>query len=240
MQSHSACAAASIDAVYEASDTKPYATSFALGNRPGKIDHLLDDANSSISRSGLCKQHGRTCCAFAGRPDVPSAGSPCQSSSRRRRFSGAEGTSIASTIAGHPLYKVTFDSVPQMLEQRRPLGCVFEQVLAFSKTDACAGRSPLFDFVSILSRFYLAVKVVKLNVALWAADCRRQRYFIAASSQEIGGQTAAEAWARRIDLALRFRQSAPTPIFGGALPSLGSVAAQARLTFAQELCLVGQ
>lgn len=212
----SACRALSIPVVYEGSDTKQSACTFVMNNYSSVVEHFYNDSAALASGRGQCLKHGTECqTSFEGRPDVLTAGTPCQPFSHFRQRAGPHGSRMSSTARGHPDFQITFGMVEDVVRARRPLTCIFEQVSGFNQQEHGEQETYLKQFTDMLMRYYGGVRAVRMDASTWAAGLSRQRIYIAAFDDTAGGARAAAKWASRMQEIHNFRKVLPlTQIFG--------------------------
>lgn len=153
------------------SDTKEAAQRFAVANH-SCITHFFTSMSSAMELEGQCAVHKRICRPDLQQIDILVAGTPCQPFSGRRFKRGASASTGVAT--DHPLWKTTFSELPALLEARRPLCALFEQVTGFAEEDRLTGESPLTQFTELILPYFASIRVVELNAATWA-DISRPR-----------------------------------------------------------------
>jgi hypothetical protein len=87
----------------------------------------------------------------------------------------------------HPAVGFALEVIPQILEQRKPKIVVFDQVAGFADIAPGAEESMLDQFVSMLSNYFAAVRVVQLDLKHWATASRDRceaHCFVKSSPQE--------------------------------------------------------
>eukprot|EP00969_Alexandrium_andersonii_P079578 3508731-Alexandrium_andersonii.AAC.1 len=84
------------------------------------------------------------------------------------------------------------------------MAAIFEQVLGFAHKGS-GGVSYLDQFCTMLRKHFDGVKAVHLNSNIWIEGVTRNRVYVCAFTQEMGGQAAATAWGAKVDAIISCR-----------------------------------
>ena len=212
-----------IPVTYNCADRKRISHEFVLANFGDIVTHFwtkMEEVESG-NRCSLCP--GQCTADFQQeRPDLLTEGAPCQALSDYRVKDGQTARTSADPM-DHPDFECQFSKTEAMLRRTRPLGALFEQVETFMTKSPHPG-APTFlkQFVAMLREFYTGVCAILLRADSFAKDAApRRRVYVAAFSEELGGQRSADTWGQMMLDGKRYcklgQETAPVFLIGGVL-----------------------
>jgi len=176
-------------------EKKKYAREFIVANFGDRVSHFWKDMDLVQSR-GRCELCTGPCSADfqKQRPDLLAEGAPCQALTNFRVKDG-QTPRTAKTPELHPDFECQFSKTEEVIKKTRPLGCIFEQIVAFMQKGRVTGYSFLQEFTDMLRKYYSGVVAILIRADLFVSDVGPcERIYICAMSEELGGADAAQLW----------------------------------------------
>ena len=196
-------------------ERKKSAQRFLKFHFKGDCPHMFDENLALTAKTSKCFVCKRACVINKQRPDILSAGLPCQPFSKARRQNGA--TPKTGSPETHPLWGTSMVEFCETLKARAPHVFIVEEVLGFAQPcEHLLGLSPAKALAKMVKKLGYGITAVELDHAMFV-NMSRPRCWLIGVSAGSGGQEGADWIGRQISLVAqeveKFKKLKPINVF---------------------------